>query len=211
MPQRCYQNRAGHLESHTGPFRRGKKAPTHSDYPHTASHKEAWCYILSSSCACEYPCKLTRSCTGNQCLLCHLSIARINNQKLDDVGCKGVNLWRTYSVCECLETVMLKLFLNDFSVTGNEYVERLRAQRPRCRHVSHVPEALVPWGSKFPARFRDNSMLLCPLEHVPHNAAYTADRGTCPRRHTTGCPPTECCRARVLNRMQPNTKPIPCT
>ena len=55
----------------------------------------------------------------------YLSIGRTRNKKMDAVGSKGTNLWRGYTVQQCLELAMLNVFLNDFFVTGSAGKQRV--------------------------------------------------------------------------------------
>ena len=49
----------------------------------------------------------------------HFSIARTTDKKLDAIGLKGTNCWRTFTMAEAREIIFADLFLNDFFCMGD--------------------------------------------------------------------------------------------
>ena len=108
----------------------------------------------------------------------HFSIARTKEKKLDAIGLKGTNCWRTFTMAEAREIIFADLFLSNFFCMGdtcNRQCEGaaiggyLSAQNADITLMA--AEADVPWGSTLPlrvkiARFRDNIMFFCPLPEV---------------------------------------------
>ena len=99
---------------------------------------------------------------------------------MDTVGIKGHNLWNTYSMDEYLEMTFANLFLNDLFIMGDTLMrqgEGTAIGGPTSAQDADIcllaDESTVPWGTTVPlslklARFRDNIMFLCPLEHCQY-------------------------------------------